>query len=205
MSLRSIATHPLFLALALIPLVASAQVGQFVPLVPDFPQIAVNSYSLPNALNAFYAVAVGVAGLLAVIMVSIGGFKYMMSESVFSKSDAKEQITDALIGLGIVLGAVLLLNVINPELTNLDILRSTPQREGVQTQPPTAIIGAERALHAPQATPAESATLHTSMTFEGPECLPRGSQTCTCPSTLGDGVVVSKRGESPCRYSRGGR
>lgn len=185
----------IFAGIGIIPAIAIAQqAGQFVPLVPDFPQIKVNSYNLPNLLNAFYGVAVGIAGLLAVIMVSIGGFKYMLSESVFSKSDAKEQITDALIGLGIVLAAVVLLKVINPDLINLDILRK------MRASPPQIIVPA--APNAPAAPAAAALAVPPSIFTAPANCTTdaTGAPRCTCP-VITCPCSVKLQGET-CTYTR---
>jgi Type IV secretion system pilin len=96
----------------------------FVPLVRDIPLVT-DATDLTGLINAFVGIAVGAAALLAVVMFALGGMKYMMSEAAFSKSDAKEQMTEALVGLAIVLGSFLILNVINEDLTSLNALRNT--------------------------------------------------------------------------------
>ena len=72
-------------------------------------------------INAVYAMFIGIAALLAVIKIIVAGVKYMFSDIVTQKSDAKKDIRSALLGLLIVLGAVLILTVINPDLTNFDV------------------------------------------------------------------------------------
>jgi len=94
----------------------------FNPLSGDLPVIGQNWASLPDIINAFLGLTVGVAAILAVIMLSIGGFKYMTSESMFRLGDAREQIANAIIGLLIVLAAVLILKTINPQLVSLNVL-----------------------------------------------------------------------------------
>ena len=92
--------------------------GPTLPGVPADP-------TLPQMLNAILGWSVGLAAILAVIMLAIGGFNYMTSESVFKMGDAKEKITNAIIGLLIVLGAVFFLGYINPDIisTSLDFSR----------------------------------------------------------------------------------
>ena len=103
----------LFLSLLLLPVVSLAQ---FEPLVGipglDDPTTDINSY-----INILYALSISVAALLAVIKIIVAGVKYMLSDVVTSKSEAKSDIQGALIGLLVVISAVLILNVINPQLT----------------------------------------------------------------------------------------
>lgn len=102
----------------------------FVPLSDSLPgpiQNAINNVgpnSIPELIDGFFIVSVGVAGLLAVIMITIAGIKYVGSDSFSSKSDAKDQIRSAIIGLLLILASYLLLYTINPDLTNLSPLRN---------------------------------------------------------------------------------
>ena len=106
------------------PVFADAGIQGFVPLSPTLPVIGDLSgeISLPDLINALFTIAIVLSAILAVIMVAIGGFQYMTTDSVFSMGNAKERISDALIGLLIVLTAILLLQTINPELVKLKIL-----------------------------------------------------------------------------------
>ena len=72
-------------------------------------------------LNKIFAVVIGVAGLLAVLMLVINGIQYMMTDSVFQKGEAKSGIGNALLGLFLALGAFVILNTINPDLVNLNL------------------------------------------------------------------------------------
>jgi hypothetical protein len=67
-------------------------------------------------LYLFGLSAVGIAALGALV---IGGFMYMLSDTVTSKDKAKEYIWGALSGLVLGLAAYLILNAINPELIRL--------------------------------------------------------------------------------------
>ena len=116
--------------------VRSADLPAFQPLANSIPQIT-TSPDLCSLLSALFLVTIGFAAILAVIMVAIGGFQYMGSDSFSTKSAAKERITDAIIGLMIILGSVLLLTTINPNLLELCPLRNAPN---IQTSaaPPAA-------------------------------------------------------------------
>lgn len=72
-------------------------------------------------INAVYAVLISVAALIAVVKVIIAGVKYMFSDIATQKSDAKDDIRSALIGLAVILSAILLLTIINPNLTNFNL------------------------------------------------------------------------------------
>ncbi|MCA9365281.1 hypothetical protein KC723_00115 [Candidatus Kaiserbacteria bacterium] len=101
------------LALAAIP---------FRPLVgiPGFnggEEISLNLF-----VNRFFLTCIALAALLAVVKLVIAGFKYMMTDVVTSKEDAKNDIKGALFGLLVVASTVLILSTINEKITNFDIV-----------------------------------------------------------------------------------
>ena len=105
------------MAVWVLPVVAFAQ--GFQPLVENVPQIQ-NVQDLPSLLNGLFVLTIGAGAVLAVIMVAIGGFQYMGSDSFSSKGAAKERMLSAVIGLGIILMSVLILGTINPNILNLN-------------------------------------------------------------------------------------
>ncbi|MEY3783916.1 MAG: hypothetical protein RLZZ230_238 [Candidatus Parcubacteria bacterium] len=124
-----IATIIIFLPLAMVdaagyrPLVG-------IPGVTD-PNTDFNSY-----IKALYIASISIAALLAVIKIVIGGVKWMLTDVVPAKGEAKKDIQGALIGLLVVLSAVLILTVINPNITNVDIsLTPVPVRNYNPTVP----------------------------------------------------------------------
>ncbi|MEY2671725.1 MAG: hypothetical protein RL687_142, partial [Candidatus Parcubacteria bacterium] len=58
----------------------------------------------------------GICGALAVIMIIIYGLQWMGTDSIFGKTEAKQNIGGALMGLVLALGSWMLLNTINPDL-----------------------------------------------------------------------------------------
>jgi hypothetical protein len=72
-------------------------------------------------VNIILKIAIGLCGVLAVIMLVIGGIEYMGDESVFAKTEARKQMINAIFGLLIALGAWALLNTINPDLLNVKV------------------------------------------------------------------------------------
>lgn len=77
-------------------------------------------------VNLILRIIIGLASLLAVIMIILAGVQYMSSDMVTSKGSAKEKIQDALIGLLLALGIFIILNTINP-----DLLNTTPNIQNV--------------------------------------------------------------------------
>ncbi len=93
----------------------------YTPLVEGMP--TVESSDISGYINALYTLAISLAALLAVVKIILAGMKYILSDVVPSKSDAKKDIWGAVIGLLIVLSAVLILNTINPNLTDFNIFK----------------------------------------------------------------------------------
>jgi len=112
-----------FLTLFAAPLLVLAQEDRltFIEQLP-FMNGAVSSTE--DYISALYMIAISVAAILVVIRLMLAGAKYMLSEVVTNKGQAKEDIKGALLGLIIVLGAVTILNTINPQLTRTDIFRN---------------------------------------------------------------------------------
>ncbi|MFT5831934.1 MAG: hypothetical protein ACI9SY_000312 [Candidatus Paceibacteria bacterium] len=71
-------------------------------------------------IQAVYVMFISIAALLAVVKIIIAGLKYMFTDIVTQKGDAKKDIQGAVFGLLIVMSAVLILTVINPELTGFN-------------------------------------------------------------------------------------
>lgn len=109
------------LLVSCIPYVAFSE--DYAPLTSGgIPKVTnIETLTITDMLNIFFGISVGIAAVLAVLMIAIGGFKYMTSESALKTSGAKEQISGAIIGLLIVLSAILVLSVINPEIVSLKL------------------------------------------------------------------------------------
>lgn len=85
---------------------------------------------LSDFFSNMFNLGVGIAGILAVIMLMWGGIEYMTSEAVGNKENAKSRITSAIIGLLIVLMSWLILYTINPDILRLNL---NPQSSGTGT------------------------------------------------------------------------
>jgi len=134
MALRSYSriktTGTIFLFLLLLPTITwGAEAPNFIPLV-GIPYIEGDEVqSFGDYVNAFYFAAISIAAFLAVVKIIFAGVKYMLSDIVTTKQDAKKDIRTALFGLLIVVGAVLILNTINTNLTNITLFADAPVPE----------------------------------------------------------------------------
>lgn len=93
----------------------------FVPLI-GIPGLDATGYNVNEYVNILYILAISIAAFLAVVRLIFAGLKYMFTDVVPTKSSAKKEIRNAFLGLLIVVGAVLILNTINPQLTTLTAL-----------------------------------------------------------------------------------
>jgi len=84
-------------------------------------QITQDSNSLCKLLNSWFRIGIALAGMLAVVMIVIGGFQYATTDSLFGKSEGRTKVDNALFGLALALGTWLILNTINPALTNCSL------------------------------------------------------------------------------------
>ncbi len=88
-------------------------------------------------LTKIYTISVGLAVVLAVVMIVYAGIIYATSGDNASKQkEARSQITQAILGLAILLASYLILRTVNPDLTNLGKWENLP----VQQVPPAAGI-----------------------------------------------------------------
>jgi hypothetical protein len=127
------------LTLFLLPALALAAVSMpvYQPLV-GIPGInTAGSTDFDLLINTLYGLSISVAALLAVIKIVIAGVKYMLTDIVTTKGAAKTDIQNALIGLSVVLGAVLILNVINPKLTEVVLVMDSENITTAFYVPPT--------------------------------------------------------------------
>lgn len=117
---------------------AHAQSGDFIPKTPQLNvqmgdlRLATEIHTeirnqqkyltipyLAQYIAAAYKYAIGLAMVLAAVMIAYGGFLYILGSSMQSVSRGKEVITNSLIGLILVLSSFTLLNLVNPETAKL--------------------------------------------------------------------------------------
>ncbi|MEK7120823.1 MAG: pilin, partial [Patescibacteria group bacterium] len=94
----------------------SADETEYCLLEPIFSDQADKGVTLSSYLGKAYQAFFITAGLLATLMLIVGGFQYMISESGGNKSKAKDQMWNAVWGLLLALSSYLILYTINPGL-----------------------------------------------------------------------------------------
>ncbi len=100
-------------------------------LLVGLPEMAADTApGLGGYLQNMFRIGIGVAGVLAVLMITIGGDEYMTAEAISGKSTAKSRINNAIFGLVLALSSFLLLNEIDPNLTT-----SSLKLENVEAPP----------------------------------------------------------------------
>jgi hypothetical protein len=75
---------------------------------------------LSKYLNIMIRIVIGIAAVLAMIMIVVGGIQYMTSELISSKEEGKKRISNAILGLIIALGSYVLLFMVNPDLLKVE-------------------------------------------------------------------------------------
>src|SRR3989344_3532828 len=89
------------------------------PGLPAVPYETDTECPLGNYLNIIIKLVIGIAAVLAMVMIVMGGIEYMTSDLISSKESGKDTIRNAILGLLIALGAYLILNTINPQLLSV--------------------------------------------------------------------------------------
>jgi len=82
--------------------------------------------SLSQIIGFAYYFMVAISGLAAFVMLVWGGVQWLLSGAIPSQaSAAKDRIRNAILGLLLILASVLIIQIINPELTviNIDLLK----------------------------------------------------------------------------------
>jgi len=89
-------------------------------LIPDVPPPTTVKVGIPSYVRYLYVFIIVIAGFLSLLMLVIGGVRYVYSAGSPEKTkDAKNQINNAIFGLVILLCSFLILKTINPQLTTL--------------------------------------------------------------------------------------
>ncbi|OHA15467.1 MAG: hypothetical protein A3G52_00625 [Candidatus Taylorbacteria bacterium RIFCSPLOWO2_12_FULL_43_20] len=88
-----------------------------------FPQ---QNIDLSGFLVGMFKLLIAVSGLLAMIMIIWGGVLYMSTDAISGKSEGKEKITNAVIGLVLALGSWLIIYTINPKILEFTLFKDTP-------------------------------------------------------------------------------
>ncbi|PID52517.1 MAG: hypothetical protein CR972_01555 [Candidatus Moraniibacteriota bacterium] len=91
-------------------------------ILEPIPGMTETNPGLGTYLEGLYNFAVGFVAVAALLMITIGGFYYIVSAGNQAQAGtAKKIVTDALLGLAVVFCTYLILHTINPELLKLDL------------------------------------------------------------------------------------
>lgn len=105
---------------------------------------ALQNANMAEFINVAFETTLVVGAILAVARITWGGFIYMTKDSFPSKMDAKKIITDAVIGLVLLMSIWLILRQINPDILKLDfVVPNTSTGGAVQSAPTnnTSVFG----------------------------------------------------------------
>ncbi|MDP3934986.1 MAG: hypothetical protein Q8Q46_02110 [Candidatus Giovannonibacteria bacterium] len=110
-------------------------------LLQPLPGVGQTVDTFPNYIAGIIPFILGLAAVLAVVEIVIGGIEYAVTEAIDSKADAKDRITQAILGLLLALASWLILWTINPALVNLhltipELILPTQDQTQQQTGPP---------------------------------------------------------------------
>lgn len=89
--------------------------------IPGLTDIQPTQEGLAGFFNNLYKYLIGFAAMLAIIMIIWGGIEYSWQDIPGAKSNGKERILQAILGLILVLSPVLVFSIINPSILNLSI------------------------------------------------------------------------------------
>jgi len=94
----------------------------YVPLAPLPGVPAGQETDLGGYLGAMFKIGIGLAGVFAVLMIIISGIQFIGgASSPSAHTEAKERMTNAILGLILALGSWLILNTVNPALLKTDL------------------------------------------------------------------------------------
>lgn len=105
-----------------VPFLAFAD-DTFVPLtnLPGISSVSA-SLSLPSFINNLYRIAIGVAAFFAVVEIGWAGYLFMTSaDSISKNTKARQKITNAIIGLVLVLSPYVVFSIINPKILDISL------------------------------------------------------------------------------------
>ena len=78
-----------------------------------------SSGGISEYINNFYKTAIILGGVAAILVIIVGGLMWTTSGAIDQKNRGRDLITSAIWGLVLLLGAFIILNTVNPELTDL--------------------------------------------------------------------------------------
>ncbi|MFO0764723.1 MAG: pilin [Patescibacteria group bacterium] len=105
----------------------AAQCADTNPVFPVHLGVAIGGTSEVNGLteyiNVVYRYMTAIVLVVTIVMVTYGGFRYLMAATPLGVSDGKDIIKNGIVGMVLVLGAYVILNTLNPATTVLQFTR----------------------------------------------------------------------------------
>lgn len=97
---------------------------RYVPLepLPVGNADAQSGANFPAFVSGLFRILITFGGLFAVVMLTVAGISYMLSESPLQVGKAKDRAKAALWGLLLLMGSWLILNAVNPDVLNFRLL-----------------------------------------------------------------------------------
>jgi hypothetical protein len=107
------------------------------------PAATFGGQPLSNLLNQIFYIGLGIAVVLAIVMIVRGGIQYMTIDAASSKDSGKKMVQAAIGGLVLAFAGILILNTINPKLTELNLSFNPLMQTGtvVEQQIMNAVAG----------------------------------------------------------------
>lgn len=96
-------------------------------LSPTLSQVLNPNQDLATFLNNAFRIALSVGAILAVLRIGWAGYLYIASDLWTKKERGREILQDVALGLLLLLAVYIILNQINPDILNLDAVRSLRQ------------------------------------------------------------------------------
>ena len=85
-----------------------------------------NTTNLSTYIRNMFKLVMGIAAVMAFIVITYGGFLYATTDAIQEKEDGRGYITNAIYGLILVLGAYVILYTINPKILDFSIILPKP-------------------------------------------------------------------------------
>ncbi|MFH0969727.1 MAG: hypothetical protein V1804_04420 [Patescibacteria group bacterium] len=161
----------------------------YTPIEP-IPGFEDQSNNFASFIESLYKFGIWTVGIAALLMITIGGFMYMVSAGNTSKMDvAKKVIINAIIGLIIALTAYLILYIINPDLVKIN-LTLKPLGAGVPSTVTGKPSGAGKCEVLPSSNPCGTQNLNQGCSSFSSNAN-QMSQICNIESTGGNPIAES--------------
>lgn len=93
---------------------------------------------LQKYLPAVFNLSIGVAAVMAFVMITFGGITYAVSDTITGKKDGKKYVEGAIWGLVLVIASWVILNTINPKILTFDLTIPKPE-EAITGAPSPAV------------------------------------------------------------------